>query len=159
MDWSVEQRIARAEEILARLEDWKFGPNPERARRDRQHAAWRVRSAIERRLVKTPDPYHWLWDIFGPMRAHHSLGEMRATNVPFGWVQVRLWDRCASRTLPCWIAWPYIAWLYRWSVLEPLVRIGLVKMRDGAYWNTARPWFWNAEREASFREIFNVGKQ
>lgn len=122
-------------------------------------AVGRIRGALERRLERAPDPDHWLWDIVGPMRSRLRLYRevpplgMRLPEVPFGWVEVRLLDRCASRILPCWIAWPYLAWVYRWRVLEPLVRLGLVRLDDDAYWHTARPWFWTAEREASFRAM------
>jgi hypothetical protein len=80
---------------------------------------------------------------------------LRRREVPFGWVEVRLLDRAASRILPCWIAWPYLAYTRRWQVLEPLRRIGVIKIEDGADWRTARPWFWTAEREASFRAMFH----
>ena len=72
---------------------------------------------------------------------------------PWGWRYLRLIDRRAVYLLPLWLYWPVQAWRFRWWALEPLLRVGILKLRDGDYWSNARWWCWNAERAAGWKWV------
>lgn len=140
-------------------------------------AVGRIRCALGHRVERAPDFGGWLLGFLAPWRPAVRFTRFKNPmpgselpylgawdvhikyDVPFGWVAVRETNRNAVRIMPCWVAWPYLAWTCRWWLLEPLVRAGVLTLQDGYTWHSARPWFWNAEREASFREIFNVGRE
>lgn len=73
--------------------------------------------------------------------------------LPFGWRWFPCPDRCAAYRVPVWLYWLIFAWYYRWWALEPFVRWGWLTIPEGGYWHEARPWFWNAEREAGWHWV------
>lgn len=97
---------------------------------------------------------------FGWLAPCVALGrDRRLRPLPFGWRWLPVLDRHAAYRVPVWMYWPAVLWINRWWALEPFVRAGLLTVREGGDWREARPWFWNAEREASFRDIFNIGRE
>ena len=79
---------------------------------------------------------------------------------PRGWRQVRCYDRHAYRLMPLWLAWAYDFSVYwRWYVFGPLIRLGVLVGPEGGYFSDFRWWFWNAEREASWRDAMRIGAE
>jgi hypothetical protein len=108
-----------------------------------RNARTRLLSALRLRLVPVP-PIGPL-DVLCPPRSELSLRLLdRAVpfRAPWGWVWVREPDRAVARLMPKWMAYPHLAWHYRWWALAPLVRIGLLHVAEGDYWWNARPRGW-----------------